>query len=77
MQEVSETSQRQRVPNVVTYNALISACDKGSDPDRASEVFEALRGYGVVPTEVTYSAVISACEKGEQFTRALMIFDEL
>ena len=28
------------VPNVITYNALISACEEGKDPTRALELFD-------------------------------------
>jgi pentatricopeptide repeat protein len=42
--------QRQGVvPNVITFNALISACEKGQEPERALELFEAMQRQGVVP----------------------------
>ena len=57
--------QRQGVvPNVFTYSALIMACEKGKQPDRALVVFQAMRQQGVVPDAITYNAFISVCEKG-------------
>ena len=36
--------QRQDVvPDVITCNALISACEKGKQPDRAPELVEAMQ----------------------------------
>ena len=67
--------QRQGVvPDVISYNAVISACEKGKQPERAMRIFEATQQQGVVPNIVTYSALISACEKGEQPERALELF---
>ena len=61
--KVFEAMIRQgEVPNTITYNALISACEKGKLPEQALKVFEALMQQGVVPNEITYSALISACE---------------
>ena len=45
------------VPNVITYNALISACEKGKQPERALELFEALQQQGVLPNVITYGAL--------------------
>ena len=59
------------VPDVITYNALISTCEKGKQPQRALEVFQAMQQQGVVPDVITYSALISACEKGKQPQQAL------
>ena len=57
--------QRQGVvPDVITYNAVISACEKGKQAERALEVFKAMQWQCVVPNVITYNAVISACEKG-------------
>ena len=41
--------QRGGVPNVISYNALISACEKGKQPQRVLELFEAMQRQGVVP----------------------------
>ena len=49
-----------------TYSALISACEKGKQPERALKVFDAMVEQGVVPNSITCDALISACEKGEQ-----------
>ena len=54
------------LPATITYNALISACEKGKHPERALKVFEAMEQQGVVSNAVTCSALISACEKGKQ-----------
>ncbi len=63
--ELIEAMQRQGlVPDVITYNALISACEKGKQPERALELFEATQRQGLVPNVITYNALISACEKG-------------
>ena len=53
----------QRQGDVITYSALISACEKGKQSGRGMEVFEAMQRQGVVPNVITYSALISACEK--------------
>ena len=53
-------------PIRTTYNALISACEKGKQPEQALKVFEALMQQGVVPNEITYNTLISACEEGQQ-----------
>ena len=44
----------------VTYSALISACEKGKQPERALELFEAMQRQGLVPDVITYNALISA-----------------
>lgn len=54
------------LPNVITYSALISACEKGDWPKLAMEFFGTLTQQGVVPDVVAYSAVISACERANR-----------
>ena len=41
------------VPNVIIYSALISACEKGKQPERVLELFEAMQQQGVVPNIIT------------------------
>ena len=45
--------QQSAVPNAITYSALISACEKGKQPERALEVFEKMVPRGVVPDRIT------------------------
>ena len=52
------------VSDAFTYNALISACEKGKQPERALNVFQAMAEQGVLPNVITYNALISTCEKG-------------
>ena len=57
--------QRQGVvPNVITYTSLISSCEKGQQPGRALELFEAMQRQGVVPDVIICTSLISTCEKG-------------
>ena len=65
------------VPNAITYNAVISACEKGKQPEQALEVFQALMQQGVVLDAITYDALISACETGKQPEQALKGFEAL
>ena len=56
--------QRGLEPDVITYSAAISACEKGSQWERALELLDEMRQRGLEPDVITYSAAISACEKG-------------
>ena len=51
-------------PTLVTYSAVISACEKGQELRRAFDVCAEMLRQAREPTLVTYSSVISACEKG-------------
>ena len=63
------------LPNVIAYSALVSACEKGNQPDQALELFLMMTQDGVPPNVITYSALISTCEKGKQTERALGVFE--
>ena len=58
-----------------SYNAAISAREKGQQWQRALELLEAMRAAGVAPDVISYSAAISACEKGQQWQRALELLE--
>ena len=47
-------------PDVISYNAAISACSRGQQWQRALGLLEALRAAGITPNVVRYSAAISA-----------------
>ena len=63
------------VPNVITYCALISVCEKSAEAERALQVFDGMQREGVVPNVITDSALISVCEKSGEPERALEVLD--
>ena len=48
------------LPDIITYNAAISACEKG-------ELLAEMRSVSVLPDVIIYNAAISVCEKSEQW----------
>ena len=53
-------------PNVISYNAAISACEKGQRWEKALQLVREGVWQGLAPNVISYSAAISACEKGQQ-----------
>ena len=64
-------------PNVITYNSVISACEKGGKAESALQLFYEMRQQGLQPNVIFYTAVISACGKGGKAERALQLFCEM
>ena len=58
-------------PNLITYNAAISACEKGKQPDKALELLEETQRKGMEPGSITYNAASSACEKSKAAEQGL------
>ena len=50
---------------MVSYGAVIGACEKGKEPRRAFDVRADMLRPDLLPSMVRYSGVISACEKGQ------------
>ena len=48
------------VPDVITYDALISACEKGQQLEQALKIFEGIQYSCVVSDVITYIIVILA-----------------
>ena len=64
-------------PDVISYSAAISACEKGGRWEQALEVFDEMRSRGVEPNVITYTSAMSACVKSGEPHTALRLFDEL
>ena len=64
-------------PNVISYNAAISACTQGSQWERALNLFEPMSLNRVWPNNVSYNAAMSACEKGGQWQHALALIADM
>ena len=61
----------------ITYNALISCCEKAGRWDTAVAIFESMRSGPAKVSTSTCSALIAALEKGGEWERALKIFEEM
>ena len=57
-------------PDIVSYNALISACEKGKDSPTALHFWEDMQSQGIKPDVATHNALISACEKEQHLPKA-------
>ena len=60
-------------PDIFSYSALISACEKGQELRRAFDVCAAMLRQGMKPNMVSYSALTSACEKGKEMRRGFEV----
>ena len=69
--------QKTLVPDVMTYSALISACEDDKRLEQALGLFDALEQQSVVPNVITYSALITVCKKSKQFEWALELFEAM
>ena len=70
--------QKNKVPpDVISYNATISAFEKGGQWQQALMLFEAMPRAKVISNEISYNATISACEKGGRWQQALMLFEAM
>lgn len=64
-------------PNSFTFNAVMTACDRGGQWRMALALFEKMRAAGVAPDVISYAAAIQACGRGGQARRALDFLDEM
>ena len=65
------------LPGVITYNALISACEKGALPQRALELFGRMLNQGLLPNVITYFALVKDCERGTLAQRAMQLLEAM
>ena len=63
-------------PNVITYSATISTCEKIAQWEHALELFDELKRSGIRPNVITYSAVAIACHNAGAETEARRMYRE-
>ena len=51
--------------NEISYNAAISACEKGKQWEEALRLLQQMTCRTLTPDEISYNAAINACEKGK------------
>eukprot|EP00973_Karenia_brevis_P054878 7629181-Karenia_brevis.AAC.1 len=55
--------------DVISFNAAISACEKGWQWQRVAPLLNEMRKGDLSPNVISFNAAISACEKGAQWQR--------
>ena len=58
---------------MITYSAFISACEKGTLPQRALQLKDTMQHQDLLQDVITCNASCSACEKGTVPQRALQV----
>ena len=56
--------------NVISFNAAISACEKGRTWEKAPALLSEMREACTKRSVITFIAAISACEKGSRWEKA-------
>ena len=64
-------------PDVYSFNAAISACEKGGQWERALSLLSEMPRCGIEPDVYSFSAAISACATASQPEAALQLFDTI
>ena len=59
------------LPNVISYNAVVSACEIGHQGPQALSLLAVLQRTAGLPNGISFLAAISAFEKGTQWQQVL------
>ena len=51
-------------PDVISFNAAISTCEKGSYTNKACSLLVGMGRQALSPDVISFNAAISTCEKG-------------
>lgn len=73
---LDEMESKEMKPDIISYDAGISACEKACEWEQAIVLLQDLNTKKLQPTIVTCSALISACGNGGEWPLALHFFDE-
>merc|ERR1712118_57970 len=74
---LDEMRERGVSPDVISFNAAISACEKGGQWERALSLLDEMRESGVSPNVISFNAAILSCAKASQPGVAMQLFDQL
>jgi len=64
-------------PNIAAYSALIDACAKTADAERAIKWLAQMLDAGHEPEVVSFSSVIDACGKAGKLKQAASVFERM
>ncbi len=63
--------QRRLEPDVIRYNAAISAYEKGGQWEKALQLLDEMQQRRLEPDVISFNAALSACKNGGQWEKAL------
>ena len=64
-------------PDVITFSAAISACERGANWEQALALLAEMRERGLACDITVFSAAVNACEQGAQWELALELISEM
>ncbi|CAE7174676.1 unnamed protein product [Symbiodinium pilosum] len=68
---------RRVCPNVVSYSAAVSACEKKGEWQHAMQLLETMREHEVWPNDITCNSAISSCELCGQWLVAVNLLESM
>merc|ERR1712217_302535 len=72
-----EMQRRGLQPDVITFLALISACEKACKPEKALELFAEMQRRGLQPNNITCNSLISCRKNACKPKQVLELFAEM
>jgi len=63
--------------SIVTYNALVDACARSGEMNRATPLLEAMAAQGIEPNLITYSTIIKGYCQEQRLDRAFELLEHL
>ena len=63
--------------DLISFNAVISACAKGQYFDKAMEFHAEMKAINIKSDEITYNSLISACERNGKWESAIDLVSEM
>lgn len=74
---LSVLDDMKQIPSEISFNAALSACERGVQWQHALALLADMRLAEVTPTSVSLNTVVSACEKGAQWKVALALLEDI
>merc|ERR1712048_480113 len=75
---MGEGMQKARIqPNVISFSAAISACEKGAQWPWALSLFDGMQKARIQPDVITFNAAIHACGSAGEWQRASELFEKI
>merc|ERR1711974_133204 len=72
LQLFDEMLRRGIAPDLITYTAAVSACEKMQLTDRAMELLHEMQERSIAPNEITYSLAMSVLKRAQGPDRPLL-----